>query len=153
MTSRRKLTAFETKRNLLLAKKRESIVNVASDDATLEHKIKTEVAALVKREPIDTFRNPLKFYRENEKDFPYLSRYIKNNSHFQPTSVASERIFNKDSLIYSSRRSSLAAEVSESLTLLQDYLSRREDDRRWKLCSDCPGNRTRYNIQCNNHTY
>ena len=78
-----------------------------------QNKIKTEVAALVKREPIDTFRNPLKFYCENEKDFPYLSRYIKNNSHFQPTSVASERIFNKDSLIYSSRRSSLAAEVSE----------------------------------------
>ena len=153
VASRRKLTAFEAKRNLLLSKKKANNVDVESDDNTVDHKIRKEVAAFLNREPIDIHRNPLKFYRENEKEYPYLSRYVKNNAHFQPTSVASERLFNKDSLICTPRRSSLAPEVAESLSLLQDYLSRREDDRRWQLCSECPGNRTRYNIQCYEHNH
>ena len=100
------------KRKALLAKKRASLVMTATENETLEHKIKNEITSFIKLEPIETNKNPLKWYREHETEFPYLARYVKHNAHFQPTSVASERIFNKDSLIYDSRRSSLAPENS-----------------------------------------
>ena len=118
---------------------------------TLEEKIKNEVKVFVKIDPIETFRNPLKFWRENQNSFPLLAKYVKHNAHFQATSVSSERVFNKDSLIYDQRRTSLLAERSETLTLLQDFYTRREDDDKFKLCSECGGNRNKYKIHCRIH--
>ena len=102
-------------------------------------------------EPIEIQRNPLKWWRENENSFPNLAKYVKHNAHFQATSVASERIFNKDHLIYDSHRTCVLPERSETLTVLQDFYSRREDNSLYELCGQCEGNRNRYKKQCKYH--
>ena len=50
---------------------------------------------------VDQDVNPLDWWRENQMKFPLLSYFVKANFSFQPTSVASERIFNKDKLVSS----------------------------------------------------
>ena len=74
--------------------------------------------------PLDTGSNPLSWWRENESSFPLLARYVKANGAFQATSVASERIFNVDKLVYDDRRKSLGVETGSGLVIAHDFLVR-----------------------------
>lgn len=46
--------------------------------------------------PVEQECNPLFWWREHQEEYPLLSRYVKANFSFQPTSVASESVFNDD---------------------------------------------------------
>ena len=52
----------------------------------------------------DTDSNPSAWWRENQKQFPLLSKFWKAYSSFPATSTASERVFNVDGLVISPRR-------------------------------------------------
>ena len=138
-------------RNALIEKKRARAIAAANVHNSVEDRIRAEVKEFTKMEPLDIDKNPLKWYRENEHQFPLLAKYVRNNAHFQATSVSSERVFNKDHLIYESHRSCILPERSETLTIIQDFYTRREDSSKFELCHDCEGSRTRYKIQCQYH--
>ena len=80
--------------------------------------------------PITPFIGPL--------CFPLLAEYFMAYSSFQPTSVASERVFNIDGLVMSDRRKSMDPERHEDCVIVQDYLKRRVNPEAFKLCSSCP---------------
>ena len=151
--ARRDVTLLESRRKALLQKKKATTAAVIAEENTFEDKIKQEVKIFLSLEPIDIHMNPLKHWREIQSSFPLLAKYVKNNAHFQATSVASERIFNKDAIIYDPLRTSLLAERSETLTILQDFFTRREKDDKYELCKECPGNRNKMRIQCSLHKY
>ena len=143
---------LEKQRELRLAqKKAASRSEMVSNEMRVNDKIKVEIQRFCEIEPINIKRNPLLWWKENELYYPMLSKYVRNNIHFQATSVSSKRCFNKDSLIYDERRMKLLAERSETLILLQDHYMRRENYEKFLLCNNCSGNRTKYNIECYEH--
>ena len=84
------------------------------------------------------FADPMEYWRNNHASFPLLAKYFMAYSSFQPTSVASERVFNIDGLVMSDRRKSMDPERHEDCVIVQDYLKRRENPEAFKLCSSCP---------------
>jgi hypothetical protein len=46
----------------------------------------------------------LEWFKENNKDFPHLALFFMANGAFQPTSLSSERLFNKNKLLFGSTR-------------------------------------------------
>ena len=118
---------------------------------SVDKKIDDEIKLLRQVSPIDEEKNPLKWYKQNFNTFPYLTKFYLSAASFQATSVASERIFNKDALIYDERRTKILPETSEHLIVLQDYYVSRENDDKFSLCSECPGNRNRYRLTCRKH--
>ena len=42
----------------------------------------------------------MKWWRDNEKKYPLLAKFVLANAAFQPTSVSSERLLNKDKLVF-----------------------------------------------------
>ena len=77
-------------------------------------------------------------WRDHQNEYPLLAKMVKTYAAFQPTSVSSERIFNKDKLIYTNRRKCILPERSEKLICLQEFYRNRDDDSRWRICSVCP---------------
>ena len=148
---RNDISLLENRRKALLLKKRNTIAASANEGNSVGERIREEVKQFLNIEPIDLYKNPLKWWKERESSYPLLAKFVKNTAHFQATSVASERIFNKDALIYTPLRSSILPKRSETLTFLQDFFTRRKDDAQFELCTECPGNRTKYKIQCNIH--
>jgi hypothetical protein len=57
--------------------------------------------------PADRDINPLDWWKIHEKEFPTLALFMKSNAAFQPTSLASERLFNKDKMLYGTTRTQL----------------------------------------------
>ena len=106
------------------------------------------------KDPIDTHINPLLWWKTNEKHFPLLALFMKSNAAFQPTTLASERMFNKDKLLFGQTRKRLGTVRSSGLIFLHDYIIKRVDPAEYKICPTCPKPPTvgaNYRITCSKH--
>ena len=90
---RRDITLLESRRNALLQKKKKTTAAIIAQENAFENKIKQELKSFLSMDPIEIHINPIKHWREIQSSFPLLAKYVKNNAHFQATSVASEHIF------------------------------------------------------------
>ena len=111
----------------------------------------------MKVSPVDQDVNPLVWWISNKLDYPLLSLYVCANFSFQATSLASERIYNKDKLVYDDRRKSIQVERGAGLIVAQDYLRQRINKEEYRLCPDCPqpqnsGGGAKYKITCEKHS-
>jgi hypothetical protein len=88
--------------------------------------------------PVDQKSCPSLWWRNQCENFPLLAIYIKNNSSFQATSVASERVFAMDTFLLTSLRQSIVTERSSNMVFLMDYLRKRENPEAFRLCEGCP---------------
>ena len=90
--------------------------------------------------PVDRDINPLdlEWWKANEKKFPTLSLFMKANAAFPPTSLASERLFNKDKQLYGTTRTQLSEDHGEDFVFLHDFLNKRSPPALYQLCPDCP---------------
>ena len=98
--------------------------------------------------------NPLEWWKANEKEFPTLSLFMKANAAFQPTSLASERLFNKDKLLYGTTRTQLSEDHGEDFVFLHDYLNKRSPPALYQICADCPNPPSpdsNYRVTCSKH--
>ena len=121
---------------------------------TVNEKIDREIEKLLKNEPINKHLNPLNWWKHNEKEFPLLAKFVKANAAMQPTSVSSERLFNKDKQLFGFTRKSLTEEHGEGFIFLHDYLNKRLVAEEFKLCSECPQPPSKditYRITCSKH--
>ena len=127
-----------------------------SNSGTFQSRLESEIAKYKGTTPLDTERNPLIWWRDNHSSFPLLARYVKANGAFQATSVASERIFNVDKLVYDDRRKSLGVETGSGLVIAHDFLMRRKNPAEFRLCPQCPAPQSSvgqptYKINCAKH--
>ena len=107
-----------------------------------------------KIEPIDNQNNPLVWWRKHEEEFPLLALFMKANASFQPTSLASERCFNKDRMLFGTTRKSITEEHANGMIFLHDYIRKRCDEEAFRLCEQCPSppsDGTNYKITCPKH--
>ena len=104
----------------------------------MDQKIDIEIEQLLKNEPINKYLNPLNWWKDHEKEFPLLAKFVKANAAMQPTSLSSERLFNKDKQLFGFTRKSLTEEHGEGFIFLHDYLNKRLVPEEFKLCGKCP---------------
>ena len=98
--------------------------------------------------------NPLHWWKSHEKKFPLLALFMKANGAFQPTSLASERLFNKDKLLFGTTRVMLTEEHAEGLIFIHDYLNKRMVPRQFEPCHNCPNapqEGANYRLTCSKH--
>ena len=72
----------------------------------------------------------------------------------QPTSLASERLFNKDKLLFGITRVMLTEEHAEGLIFLHDYLNKRMVTGQFAPCSGCQNasqEGANYRLSCPKH--
>jgi len=104
--------------------------------------------------PVDTKINTLDFWRIYNKDFPTISLFMKSNGAFQPTSLASERLFNKDKMLFGTTRTRFEENRAEGFVFLGDYLNRRVGKAKYVVCKGCPQpphEEARYRVSCPTH--
>ena len=80
--------------------------------------------------------------------------FVKANAAMQPTSVSSERLFNKDKQLFGFTRKSLTEEHGEGFVFLHDYLNKRVVPEEFRLCTECqqpPHRDASYKITCSKH--
>ena len=145
------------RRAQLLAARRARTGVLPRDDiqvSNLDQKIDNEIKKLLKNEPVDKSLNPLDWWKVNEKEFPLLAMFVKANAAMQPTSVSSERLFNKDKQLFGFTRKSLTEEHGEGFVFLHDYLNKRVVPEEFRLCTECqqpPHRDASYKITCSKH--
>jgi hypothetical protein len=103
---------------------------------------------------VDKHVNPLDWWKVHEKEFPILAMFMKANGAFQPTSLASERLFNKDKLLYGQTRQQMTEGHGEGYIFLHDYLNKRMQPERFQLCAKCPNppnDNSNYRLSCPKH--
>ena len=86
-----------------------------------ETKIEREVKNNLQKPPADS----MAWWKTHDTEFPLLSLYVKANGAFQPTSLASERLFNKDKQLFGVTRQSLTEEHGKGFIFLHDFLNKR----------------------------
>ena len=129
----------------------------SSDGGGFHARLESEIQKYRSTSPIDSTQNPLKWWKDNQVNYPLLAKYVKANAAFQATSVASERIFNIDKLVYDDRRKKLDVERSSGLVIAQDFLKRRTNPAEFRLCHECPAPQSqkkgqpKYKINCEEH--
>ena len=133
-------TSANDRRSQLLKRKLDSKTLHPSSEAphSFDSMLESEILSYKKTLPIEVDQNPLAWWRDNHGTYPLLAKYVKSNGAFQATSVASERIFNVDKLVYDERRKSLEVERGSGLVIAQDYLQRRKNPAEFRLCTQCP---------------
>ena len=87
---------------------------------------------------IDQNKHPFGWWRDHDSEFPLLAKFFKANSSFQATSLSSERLFNKDKMLFGQTRQSLTPELTEGLVFLADYYNRRSVKEEFVICPSCP---------------
>ena len=100
----------------------------------------------------------MKWWRDNEKKYPLLAKFVLANAAFQPTSVSisSERLVNKDKLVYGDTRKRLTNDRAEALVFLESHLRNRMNPEKFRLCHDCPkppNNGCNYRLNCKNQNH
>ncbi|KAM3837993.1 E3 SUMO-protein ligase ZBED1-like [Diretmus argenteus] len=80
--------------------------------------VRHEVQRYFTERPLDKNKDPLEWWRENEKAFPTLSNVAKSVLCIPATSTPAERIFSAAGNICSQKRASLTPEHVEMLTFL-----------------------------------
>ena len=123
---------------------------------TFRARLEAEIMQYKATPPIDIKMNPLDWWKQNCGTYPLLAKFVKSNGAFQATSVASERIFNVDKLVYDDKRKRLDVERGSGLVIAQDYLKRRKNQAEFRLCPDCPAPQSekgqpKYRINCAQH--
>ena len=106
--------------------------------------------------PLDEKESMMKWWRDNEKKYPLLAKFVLANAAFQPTSVSSERLFNKDKLVYGDTRKRLTNDRAEALVFLESHLRNRMNPEKFRLCHDCPkppNNGCNYRLTCKNQKH
>lgn len=103
------MSIIQRRRKELLAKfgrnQEESQVNNSFND-----KLNKEISRLLKCVAgVQHNVNPMSWFKENEKDFPILSRFWLAYSSFPATSCSAERVFNNDGLIVTDLRYAIIA--------------------------------------------
>lgn len=63
--------------------------------------------------------NPLKWWKDNEHQYPNLSKLSKHYLAVQATSVANERVFSTAGDIVSAQRASLSPDKDNNISLLK----------------------------------
>jgi len=104
--------------------------------------------------PVEKKVKILVWWKENHKDFPTLSIFVKANAAFQSTSLSSERLFNKDKMLFKTNRKSLQEDRSEGFVFYNDYINRRMLPGLYVICSSCsqpPHEEARYRVCCPQH--
>ena len=123
--------------------------------------------------PIDQDSNPMCWWREHCLEYPLLSLYVKANFSFQPTSVASESVFNDDKevnffninlvapetclfQVYDDRRKRILTGRGEGLVIAQNFIKKRANEEEFRLCKQCPAPQNsdgecKYKIMCPKH--
>lgn len=85
---------------------------------TAESKAIIEVQRYLEDSPIPRTEDPLKWWKNNAYNFPYLSSLIKEKFIPVATSVPCERLFSKSGQILSDRRSRLSSNKVKSILFL-----------------------------------
>ena len=75
------------------------------------------------------------------EQFPLLATFFRAYSSFQPTSVASERVFNIDGLVMTKLRKNMDPERGESMVVSQDFLKRRVNKEEFCFAPSAPSHR------------
>lgn len=143
----------DTRRAQLLAR-RTQVVVVQENLETFEQKLDQEIARFRLVVPVSKDTNPLQWWAANEKEYPLLALFMKSNGAMQPTSLASERLFNKDKLLFGTTRVMLTEEHAEGLIFLHDYLNKRMVSGQFEPCSGCPNapqEGANYRLSCPKH--
>ena len=109
-----------------------------SGQSGFETKINKEVCKLKCQIPVSKEVNPLDWWKVHSCEFPLLSLFMKANGAFQPTSLASERLFNKDKMLFGTTRQSLTEEHGEGFIFLHDFLNKRMAEGEYRICETCP---------------
>ena len=94
------------------------------------------------------------WWSKHEQEYPLLSKFVKANASFQATSLASERCFNKDKLLFGTTRKSLTEDHAEGMIFLHDYIRKRCVVEEFQICPMCPkqpSDAASYKITCNKH--
>jgi hypothetical protein len=94
------------------------------------------------------------WWKANEKEFPMLALFMKSNGAFQATTLASERLFNKDKLLFGQTRKSFTEDRASGIIFLHDYITKRVESRSYELCSQCPNpphHLANYKLTCPKH--
>ena len=88
--------------------------------------------------PLEEKTDVMEYWRSHKSEFPLLAMFFRAYSSFQPTSVASERVFTIDGLIMTKQRKCIDPERRESLLISQDYMRNRMNKETFNLCTKCP---------------
>ena len=98
-----------------LERRRAELLAIRNNNNRLNRSVGETFNSRLEKEQLDRFlelsgsveiqSNPIIWYRDNSNDFTILSKYWVAYSSFPATSAASERVFNVDGLVLSSRRS------------------------------------------------
>ena len=123
--------------------------------------------------PVEQECNPLNWWRDHQQEYPLMSLYVKSNFSFQPTSVASESVYNDDKevgrdnlsylnntltffQVYDVRRKAILPGRGEGLVVAQNFIKNRANEEQFRLCKQCPapqnnGGGAKYKIMCPQH--
>ena len=127
-----------------------------SGQSGFETKIDKEVSKLRSQIPVSKEVNPLDWWKVHSCEFPLLSLFMKANGAFQPTSLASERLFNKDKMLFGTTRQLLTEEHGEGFIFLHDFLNKRMAEGEFRICEDCPNppkQGANYRTTCRQHNW
>jgi hypothetical protein len=86
--------------------------------AEKNRKIDKEVQQLSNKAPIGLTEDPLIWWKENEKRYPFIRNLAARVLAAPPTSVPSEEIFSKAGLVVSKKRASLKPAVVDAILFL-----------------------------------
>ena len=98
--------------------------------------------------PIETEKNPLKWYKNNQHNFPLSTKIYLKYASIPVTSVPSECVFNIAGMTYEDRPL-LKPEKAEKSVVLSDYYRRKDGKENFVLCQQCKP--ARYNTMCMGH--
>ena len=87
---------------------------------------------LIKNEPIEQEKNPLKWFREHKSQYPLATRIYLKYASIQATSVPSERVFNIASMTFDDCPL-LLPEKAEKTVILSDYYRRKDGKNNYTL--------------------
>ena len=132
------------KRRMKLLERKSKPVN----ETTVKHPVEEEMKELIKNEPIEQEKNPLKWFREHKRQYPLATRIYLKYASIQATSVPSERVFNIASMTFDDRPL-LLPEKAEKSVILSDYYRRKDGENNYTLCQICKP--ARYQIMCMGH--
>ena len=147
-------TVVNDRRAELLRRKSSAVLSETVVPVTVRQKIELEANKFRKCTPIPLESNPLVWWSQNFATYPNLSRFMKANAAFQATTLSSERLFNKDKLLFGLSRQNIDDTRAEGLIVCHDYLNKRMVKDGYSLCKECPqppGEGARYKITCRKH--
>lgn len=148
--------SMPSRRLALLAKKRQQFRPSAPTIVTFQSRLTEEFERYSKMLPVEQECNPLNWWRDHQQEYPLMSLYVKSNFSFQPTSVASESVFNDDKEVYDVRRKAILPGRGEGLVVAQNFIKNRANEEQFRLCKQCPapqnnGGGAKYKIMCPQH--